>query len=128
MFPNNFRQNRIATPLLNRWTPENPSNKYPSFVNPLASGGTTALINTLTVEDASFTRLQSVRLGYDVPIRKTGVFSKLSFYVTAQNLFTITDYMGTDPAANASGSNVMAIDFNAYPVPRSYIVGVEVEF
>jgi TonB-linked SusC/RagA family outer membrane protein len=128
MFPNNFRQNRIATPLLNRWTPENPSSKYPSFVNPLASGGTTALVNTLTVEDASFIRLQSVRLGYNVPIRKIGVLNNLSCHVTVQNLFTITDYLGTDPAANASGSNVMAIDFNAYPVPRSYIIGVDVEF
>lgn len=128
MFPNNFRQNRIAKPLLNRWTPENPSNKYPSFVNPLASGGETALVNTLTVEDASYIRLQSVRLGYNVPVENIGVFSKLSFYVTVQNLFTITDYLGTDPAANASGSNTMAVDFNAYPVPRTYMIGVNVEF
>ncbi|MCW0481588.1 TonB-dependent receptor [Gaoshiqia sediminis] len=128
MFPNNFRQNRIAEPLLNRWTPENPSNKYPSFVNPLASGGTTALISTLTVEDASFIRLQSVKLGYDFPVEKIGLFSKLSFYLTAQNLFTITKYLGTDPAANASGSNSSAIDFNAYPLPRTYMVGVNVEF
>jgi TonB-linked SusC/RagA family outer membrane protein len=128
MFPNNFRQNRIAEPLLNRWTPENPTNKYPSFVNPLASGGTSALINTLTVEDASYIRLQSVRLGYNVPVERSGVFKKLSVYVTGQNLFTITNYLGTDPAANASGSNTSAVDFNAYPVPRTYMVGVNVEF
>ncbi|QGY46778.1 SusC/RagA family TonB-linked outer membrane protein [Maribellus comscasis] len=128
MFPNNFRQNRIAEPLLNRWTPSNPSNKYPSFVNPLASGGTTALINTITVEDASYIRLQSVRLGYDVPVENISVFNKLAIYVLAQNLFTVTNYQGTDPGANASGSNTAAIDFNAYPLPRTYMVGLNVEF
>jgi len=128
MFPNNFRQNRIATPLLERWTPENPSNKYPSYVNPLASGGTSALINSITVEDASYIRLQSVRLGYDVAVENINFLNKLSFYVTAQNLFTITDYMGTDPASNASGSNTLAVDFNAYPIPRTYLLGVNVEF
>ncbi len=128
MFPNNFRQNRIAEPLLNRWTPTNPSNTYPSFVNPLASGGTSALINTITVEDASYIRLQSLRLGYNVPVDNINVFNKLSVYILAQNLFTITDYMGTDPAANASGSNTLTIDFNAYPIPRTYMLGVNVEF
>ena len=128
MFPNNFRQNRIAEPLLNRWTPENPSNKYPSFVNPLASGGSSALINTLTVEDASYIRLQSVRLGYDFPPSIIRSVSNLSLYVTVQNLFTITDYLGTDPGANASSSNTSAVDFNAYPLPRTYMVGVNVEF
>ena len=128
MFPNNFRQNRMAKPLLNRWTPDNPSNKYPSFINPLASGGETAVVNTLTVEDASYIRLQSVRLGYNVPVKNIGMFSKLALYFTVQNLFTITDYLGTDPAADASGSNTSAIDFNAYPVPRTYMIGVNVEF
>ncbi|MGQ8338248.1 SusC/RagA family TonB-linked outer membrane protein [Sunxiuqinia sp. A32] len=128
MFPNNFRQNRIAEPLLERWTPENPTNKYPSFVNPLASGGTSALVSSLTVEDASYIRLQSVRLGYNVPVNDLKMFSKLSLYVTAQNLFTITNYLGTDPAANASGSNTAAIDFNAYPLPRTYMVGLNIEF
>ncbi|WP_346859427.1 TonB-dependent receptor [uncultured Draconibacterium sp.] len=128
MFPNNFRQNRIAEPLLNRWTPENPSNQYPSYVNPLASGGTSALINSITVEDASYIRLQSVRLAYNVAVENISFLNKLSVYVTAQNLFTITDYMGTDPASNASGSNTLAVDFNAYPIPRTYLIGLNVEF
>lgn len=126
--PNNFRRNRMADPLLNRWTPENPTNQYPSFVNPTAQGGGNALINTRTVEDASFIRLQSVRLGYNVPIENSNIFNKLSVYVTGQNLLTITDYSGVDPAANASGSSTVAIDFNAYPVPKTFLLGLNVEF
>ncbi|MGS2737949.1 SusC/RagA family TonB-linked outer membrane protein [Sinomicrobium sp. M5D2P17] len=126
--PNNFRRNRIAEPLLNRWTPENPTNSYPSFVNPTSQGGSNALINTRTVEDASYVRLQSVRLGYNIPVDNISFLNRLSLYVTGQNLFTITNYSGVDPAANASGSNTIALDFNAYPVPRTYLLGLSVEF
>ena len=126
--PNNFRRNRIAEPLLNRWTPENPTNEYPSFVNPTSQGGANALINSKTVEDASYVRLQSVRLGYDIPVDNINLFNRFSVYVTGQNLLTITDYSGVDPAANASGRNTTALDFNAYPLPRTYLVGLNVEF
>ncbi|MDT0677895.1 SusC/RagA family TonB-linked outer membrane protein [Autumnicola musiva] len=126
--PNNFRRNRIAGPLLNRWTPDNPTNEYPSFVNPTSQGGANALINTRTVEDASYLRLQSVRLGYNLPVENISFLNRCSLYVTGQNLLTITDYSGVDPAANASGSNTIALDFNAYPVPRTYLLGINVEF
>ncbi len=126
--PNNFRRNRIAEPLLNRWTPENPTNEYPSFVNPTSQGGANALINTRTVEDASYLRLQSVRLGYNLPVENINFLNRCSLYMTGQNLFTVTDYSGVDPAANASGSNTIALDFNAYPVPRTYLLGINVEF
>lgn len=126
--PNNFRRNRIAEPLLNRWTPQNPTNQYPSFVNPSSQGGVNTLINSRTVEDASYVRLQSVRLAYDVPVDNLDIFNRLSIYVTGQNLLTMTDYSGVDPAANASGSNTIALDFNAYPIPRTYLLGLNVEF
>jgi TonB-linked SusC/RagA family outer membrane protein len=126
--PNDFRRNRIAEPLLNRWTPENPTNDYPSFVNPTSQGGPNAMINSRTVEDASYVRLQSVRLGYKLPVDKINFINHLSVYVTGQNLFTITDYSGVDPAANAAGDNTRALDFNAYPLPRTFMVGINVEF
>ncbi|MGS2760883.1 SusC/RagA family TonB-linked outer membrane protein [Sinomicrobium sp. M5D2P9] len=126
--PNNFRRNRIAEPLLNRWTPDNPTNRYPSFVNPTSQGGANALINSRTIEDASYWRLQSVRLGYQFSTETLGFINNLSIYVTGQNLLTVTDYSGVDPAANASGRNTTALDFNAYPVPRTYLIGLNIEF
>lgn len=126
--PNDFRRNRIAEPLLNRWTPDNPTNQYPSFVNPTSQGGANALINSRTVEDASYIRLQSVRLGYNVPVNNFSLFNRLSIYITGQNLLTLTDYSGVDPASNASGSNTIALDFNAYPLPKTYLIGLNVEF
>lgn len=127
-FPNDFRRNRIAEPLLNRWTPENPTNEYPSFIAATPQSGNNGLINTRTVEDASYIRLQSIRLGYNFPLKNIDFLSKLSLYAIAQNVFTITDYSGPDPAANASGSNTINIDYNAYPLPRTYLFGMNVQF
>src|SRR5699024_365410 len=61
-FPVQFRRNRFAKPYLNRWTPEHPSNKYPSFIHPTSQGN--KLVNSYTVEDASYIRLQTVTLSY----------------------------------------------------------------
>ncbi|UOY08059.1 TonB-dependent receptor [Muricauda sp. SCSIO 64092] len=123
-FPINFRRNKLAEPYLNRWTPNNTTNEFPSFVSP--QGGTE--VNSRTVEDASYIRLQSLQLSYEVPIQNLNIFNRLTVYVTGQNLFTITDYSGVDPVANASGSNNLRIDYNAYPFARTYLLGFNVEF
>ncbi|GAA0537442.1 SusC/RagA family TonB-linked outer membrane protein [Chitinophaga japonensis] len=124
-FPVSFRRNKLAEPYLNRWTPENPTNEYPSFVNPTSQGQQT--INSRTVEDASYLRLQSVRLSYDFRIN-TKVIKGLQAYVTGQNLFTITDYSGIDPAVNAIGDDILKIDYSSYPMTRSFLLGLNVQF
>jgi hypothetical protein len=115
----------VAEPYLNRWTPTNPTNKYPSFVNPTSQGQQT--VNSSTVEDASYLRLQAVKLAYDFKLNSKAVKS-LQVYLTAQNLFTISDYSGVDPAVNALGNDVIKIDYSTYPLTRTFLVGVNVQF
>lgn len=124
-FPVSFRRNKLAGPYLNRWTPQNPSNEYPSFVNPTSQGQQT--VNSRTVEDASYLRLQSVRLSYDFNLHNK-VIKGLQAYVTGQNLFTITNYSGIDPAVNAIGDDILKIDYSSYPMTRSFLFGVNVQF
>ena len=125
-FPINFRRNKIAEPYLNRWTPNNSTDEYPSFVNPTAQGQ--RMVNTKTVDNASYVRLQSVRLSYNVPVKNLGIVRNLNIYLTGQNLVTITDYKGVDPAANANGDDVLKIDYNSYPFARTYLLGLNVGF
>ena len=127
-YPVSFRRNKIAEPYLNRWTPENPTNEYSSFVHPLRQGG--LLVNSKTVEDASFIRLQSVRLAYDLPIDKFNInfINRFNIYLVAQNLFTITDYSGVDPGTNSFGNDLIPIDFNSYPFSKTYTIGLNVGF
>lgn len=124
-FPVSFRRNKLADLYLNRWTPDNPTNKYPSFVNPTSQGQQT--INSRTVEDAAYLRMQSVRLGYNFRLNNKVVRS-LQAYVTGNNLFTITNYSGIDPAVNAIGDDILKIDYSSYPMTRTFLIGINIQF
>lgn len=74
------------------------------------------------IEDGSFFRLQTVTLGYTVPMKSA---SKLRLYVTGQNLAVFTNYKGVDPEVNFSGLDNPGIDrFNNYPRPRTITFGL----
>jgi TonB-dependent starch-binding outer membrane protein SusC len=62
------------------------------------------------VEDGSYVRLGQLQLAYNVPVPTAlkGTLGNLRLYVQGQNLFTITDYSGLDPAL----SNANIGDFN----------------
>lgn len=119
-FPANLLRNRLSEPLLNRWTPSNPSTVYPSFVNPLGQGKKE--VNTYTVESADFLRLNTVKLGYDFSIKNSAV-KGVGVFVTAQNLAMWTKYKGYDPSINPNGGGVR-IDWNAFPTARTILFGL----
>jgi hypothetical protein len=51
----------------------------------------------------------------------------LKLYVQAQNLFTITKYTGMDP--EVAGDNFgFGVDSFNYPVPRTFLIGVNIGF
>lgn len=125
-FPINFRRNKFSELYLNRWTEENPSNEYPSFENPLRFGRRVA--NSKTVQDASYVRLKTIRLSYTLPKKLLSGIQGLQLYATAENLFTITDYIGLDPAVNPNNNANFRMDFNAYPTARSFIIGAKIDF
>ncbi len=124
-FPINFRRNKLAEPYLNRWTAKNPSTVYPSLVTPLSQGQ--KLVNSYTVEDASYLRLQTATLSYQLPsINK--VFKSGSVYVNGQNLLILTNYSGMDPSVNPGGNANYRVDFNATPATANFMVGATLDF
>ena len=125
-YPVSHRRNRMAEPYLNRWTETNPSNEWPSFVNPAGQGN--KAVSDLTVEDASYIRLSTAQLTYQVPLKSKKIFDHISVYVSGQNLYTITNYTGQDPTTNSNGGSSLKNDFNSYPVYRTYTFGVELGF
>jgi TonB-linked SusC/RagA family outer membrane protein len=121
-YPIGSKRNR-QTFVLKRWTPQNHSTKYPSFVNPSA----TFSINSTTVENNSYVRLQNVQLSYTFPKSLTG-FRSISIYVTGQNLVTFTNYDGYNPDLNSFGNSNLRIDVGNYPLARIYTLGVKAKF
>jgi hypothetical protein len=124
LYPSNFRRNRSGIQMRDRWTPDNPNAKWPSAT---AYGG--GQMNSLAVEDASYLRLKTVQLSYDLPVNSNSRFVRSArVYVNAQNLFTLTRYSGFDPEANVFGDNNVHIDYNAYPMARILMLGVNLNF
>ncbi len=81
-----------------RWTVENPSSTMPRAVrnDPNANNRTSDRF----VEDANFIRLKNVQVGYTFPasmLPKSGAIDRVRVYVSATNLFTITNWKGIDP-------------------------------
>jgi TonB-linked SusC/RagA family outer membrane protein len=83
--------------------------------------------STAFIEDASYLRLKSLRLGYALPeqlISKMQVRS-LRIYLQATNLLTFTKYSGLDPEYNMYGrGSSMGLDRGAWPTPRQIMVGI----
>jgi TonB-linked SusC/RagA family outer membrane protein len=79
--------------------------------------------STAFVEDASYLRMENLRLSYDLSRLLGNKFRNLQVYGQVTNLFTITDYSGLDPEVNSGGSN-LGIDSGAWPTPRQFVFGI----
>jgi len=74
------------------------------------------------VQDASFLRMENLTLGYTIPNMPNGM--NLRLYATGQNLFTLTEYTGTDPEVSSGGVSDPGIDSSPYPRARTFIFGL----
>jgi len=114
--------------LLNRWTPENPSNEYPR-----ANRNADYLhMSDRYLEDGSYIRVKTITLAYELPqaIMDRLNMDKVRLYVTGQNLFTFTDYSGFDPEVGSFGmdNTRMGYDFGSYPSVKTMIFGASLNF
>ena len=125
----NGQQNVLAEAGLNRWTIDNPGNRYPKAD---ASATFNSVFSSRFVEDASYIRLKSLTLGYDLPdpVLKKLTLDRMRIYGSATNLFTITNYSGYDPEANAyaNTTNIVGIDNGSYPQASVYTIGLNLSF
>lgn len=116
--------------MANYWTPSNPNSNIPT---PRASFGNNNLVmSDRFLENASYLRVQNIRLGYTLPPRIAGKakMSRLMVYVSGQNLWVITKYSGLDPEVGSLDQNptLSNIDYGRYPTPRLLTAGLNAEF
>ncbi len=126
LYPNDPYRNRLAVPVLNRWTPQNPTNAWPSGVDITKYQG--GSVNSFTVTDASYARLRNVQLSYQFNIANRKIVRTASIYVSGQNLATITNYMGFDPDVSSTSSSTIRLDRNSYPSSRTISLGCNFGF
>ncbi|PZR27633.1 MAG: SusC/RagA family TonB-linked outer membrane protein [Citrobacter freundii] len=90
------------------------------------------VLSSLYLEKSDFVRLNNLRLGYTFKTPKFEWLQSLNIYVSAQNLFTITNYSGYDPLVNTTktvgGNQSLGIDYTTYPAAKTLILGATVNF
>ena len=105
------------------WTPENPNAKYRQLGFYTASLGE----GFSPYVSRSFIRLQELSLSYNIPadfLKKIHV-NRARVFVSASNLFTITNWDGWDPEADQG----LTYDLDGgYPTMKSYTLGLNFEF
>lgn len=128
--------NNYSSTILDRWHGEGTSNTIPRVTMGDEANKNYKNFSDLYVQSGSFMRLKSLSIGYDL---KKGILPNLPFdqfrvYVSATNLFTITDYTGIDPEigygnTEEDGNNWSSgIDLGYYPQPRTVLFGLDVRF
>ena len=110
---------------LNRWTPENTNTNVPRLID--AINGPSMPQNSTTsywLRSTDYLRMKNLQLGYNIPtnVLEGWNISKLRVYYTAQNLFTITNYLkGWDPEAPSGRGS-------GYPVVMTNSIGFNLTF
>ncbi|QQL48985.1 SusC/RagA family TonB-linked outer membrane protein [Mucilaginibacter ginkgonis] len=110
-----------------RWRSiENPG----SGIYPRTKTGTTAMgrqVNSQWVENGSYFAIKNISLGYTVDLKHAYGFKSIRFYGSVQQAFVFTGYTGMNPEINFAGQDPtlgIGIDENAYPVPRTFSIGL----
>lgn len=114
-----------------RWNGEGTSNSIPRLT--VDRNNLNHRTSDLFIENGGFMRLKNLTVGYTLPGQyssRVGI-SRARFYVTGQNIFTITDYSGIDPELGyiTQENNLqLGVDYAQYPQARTWIFGLTLDF
>jgi hypothetical protein len=90
--------------------------------------------STRFVQDGSYLAIKNITLGYLIPLEKVKAIKSIRLYTSVQQAFVFTGYQGINPEigtnfdGNPPGSLQQGLDFAAYPVPRTFTFGLNVNF
>jgi TonB-linked SusC/RagA family outer membrane protein len=114
------------------WTPENPDAKYRQLGSYTPALGA----DFSPYVSRSFIRLQELSLAYNFSseLLSSMSISRAKVFVSATNLFTITDWDGWDPEANQGLTYNLKTptdgedQYSAYPTMKGFTIGLNFEF
>jgi len=110
--------------MTNRWQNEGQVTSMPkaTFQDPMGN----SRFSDRWIEDGSYLRLKTVTFSYSLPINST-FLQGLQFWVQANNLFTLTKYLGSDPEFTMTSSVIgQGIDLGQLPQCRSILAGIKI--
>lgn len=92
-------------------------------------------MNSRFIADASFFTIKNITLGYNYNVQNK-VFRSARLYASIQQVYTFTKYWGgPNPETSAQGNGQgdggnlsQGVDLSNYPVPRTFTLGVNLNF
>lgn len=133
---NNHGTNNWTTAALSRWHGEGTSNSFPR----INTGSVQDIqLSDRFISDADYWRISNVTLGYDFKtLWKTSPLQQIRLFVSAQNLYTFTNYEGYNPEVGGGGRDIGngsnagnwagGIDVAPYPLARTFMIGAAIKF
>jgi len=114
--------------ILGRWTGEGTSDEIPRYT--WIDVNNNYRVSDLYIEDGSYVRIKNAQIGYTLPnnvLQRIGA-ETWRFYISAENLLTLTNYTGADPEIGALSSFDIGIDRGIYPQARTFRIGTTITF
>ncbi len=119
-----------TTKILDRWTAEGSTNELPRYT--WGDINNNYRVSDLYIESGSFLRMKNIQLGYTLPsnLLQRLHAERIRFYISAENLFTLTKYTGVDPEIGAITDSPfdIGIDRGVYPYARTFRFGTNITF
>jgi len=119
---------------INPWTADNTNTNDPRLAidngnDPSVSANNMAQTDRW-LESGSYARLRNLEIGYNFTpsFLKRMNIQNARIFVSGQNLFTITKYMGLDPDVANGNLSMRGMDSGFWPSSRIYSIGVHMEF
>jgi len=117
-----------ASSTLNSFT-FNPKSNFPRLdIDDLNNNG--ADYSDRFLENGSYLRIKTIQIGYTIPnnLSKKLVIDKCRFYLAGDNLVTFTKYSGYNPDVSSNGLGGRGIDYKSYPLSKTIIFGMQLNF
>jgi TonB-linked SusC/RagA family outer membrane protein len=80
------------------------------------------------LERGDFLKVDNISLGYTFDLKQNNYISKLSAYLSAQNVWLLTGYQGLDPEVSLSGLSPGIESRSYYPRTTSITLGINATF
>ena len=133
---NSIRDNQRLD-AFNFWRNPGDTNVLPDARNPL----NTSESSDRFLQDGSYVRLRSLKLGYELPkkwLKENSFVKSLGMYIQGQNLWTYAPYFKGDPEIGIGSDETIgpedvgfvsgAYNLNSYPTVKSYLLGIDITF
>ncbi len=128
-FADNFTQN-YTTEIFGRWHGEGTSDRLPRLSS--VSNRNTNWISDIYMQDADYLRINNLTVGVKLGeyLSNINYIKEVKLYCAVNNLYTFTNFRGMDPEVSFGHDAGWAsgIDLGLYPLPRTVMFGLNVQF